>query len=358
MILLLLAILLFLLLTIAYTIWFIIRLIKFYKKRTFLFIPIILLLVAILSILNKTSIFIVFYIYFISFTILIDLLYLIFKKYLKKEYLIKIYKSFIIPASISLLLIVYGLFNIKNIVETTYTIKTNKINEDIKILLLADSHYGEVLKKTELDKIKLELDKVNADIVILAGDMVDESTSKIDMEYLFKTLGKINNKDGIYYIYGNHDQQLYQKNKNYTTKELNDALTKSNIKILKDETYTLDNNITLVGRDNVSNYRASMKELLKNVNKDDFIITLDHQPIKYKENVKNGVDLILSGHTHAGQIFPIEWIIKLFNTADNSYGLKQEDNTSGITTSGLVGWGFPLRTSRNSEYVVITIKGQ
>jgi predicted MPP superfamily phosphohydrolase len=83
---------------------------------------------------------------------------------------------------------------------------------------------------------------------------------------------------------------------------------------------------------------------------------IDHQPVNYLENAGFGIDLLMSGHTHGGQIFPTEIFINLLNTADLSYGYNKVNNMHAIVSSGVSGWGYSIRTSRYSEYVVIDVK--
>jgi len=118
--------------------------------------------------------------------------------------------------------------------------------------------------------------------------------------------------------------------------------------------YTGD--ILLVGREDLSASRISSKELLKNQNTEKYIIMVDHQPVEYENNAQSGVDLMLSGHTHAGQIFPAGYLIKWFHMSDLWYGHTKIGNMDAIVSSGLAGWGYPIRTQKNSEYVIIDIQ--
>ena len=318
----------------------------------------IILLVIIFTLLsfNVFSIIGVFFIHFICISLIIDLIYIVFKKYIKNKNIIKIYKLCILPLLISIIILGYGFINIRNIVETKYTIYTDKeIGEDIRVLLLTDSHYGDIFKKSNLDKLKNRLDEVDADVVILGGDIVDEGTTKEEMEYIFKVFGSIKNKYGIYFVYGNHDEQQYNMNRKYSYDELNEAITTNNIYILNDNYIPINSNIVIAGRNDYSMGRKDIDTYL-DVSKDNYLIMVDHQPVEYLENIDFGIDLIVSGHTHGGQIFPVETFIKLFHTADLSYGYGRFDNMDAIVSSGVAGWGYPIRTSHNSEYVVIDIK--
>ena len=102
--------------------------------------------------------------------------------------------------------------------------------------------------------------------------------------------------------------------------------------------------------------RAEIAELVGDIDNDNFIVTLDHQPHGYDENAEAGVDLILSGHTHGGQIFPANLLFDLFKLNDLNYGYKRIDNNcQAIVTSGLAGWGFPVKTAAPAEYVIIEV---
>jgi len=307
------------------------------------------------------------HILFIS--LIMRLINFIIKKLFKNSFAVsfshwqKIYKSGIVPVVLSAVILTAGYFNMHNIVKTQYTLYTDKEikNDGYTIALIADVHFGVSVDEEELNKKCKEISLQSPDIVILAGDITDSDTSKNQMEAAFEAFGKIKSKYGIFYIYGNHDRTMHQMKNRYTDKELENAITKNGITILKDEVCSINNEITLVGREDLSaermgNGRLSLKELTKNVPQSDYIITLDHQPNDYKENGKLKTDLVLSGHTHGGQIWPANLIQKIFGINDAVYGrTKITKNTNAIVTSGFAGWSYPIKTSAPSEYVIIKV---
>ena len=87
-------------------------------------------------------------------------------------------------------------------------------------------------------------------------------------------------------------------------------------------------------------------------------ILVDHQPVDYDQAARDGYSLILSGHTHAGQIFPFGLVTGITHHSSLNYGLlKLEGGTTAIVSSGISGWGVPIRTSKHSEYVVVRLSG-
>ena len=81
----------------------------------------------------------------------------------------------------------------------------------------------------------------------------------------------------------------------------------------------------------------------------------DHQPSDYKNVKKSGCDIILSGHIHAGQIWPAGLFASLFHFDELNYGKLQQDNFNAVVTSGIAGWEYPIRTEKHSEYVILNI---
>ncbi len=271
----------------------------------------------------------------------------------------KLYGYGLLPVMITGIVLTYGFFNMNHAVKTEYHLITEKKVGNYRIVLLTDIHYGTIQDTNVLkNKIK-EINEQSPDLVVLGGDIVEEGTSKERMEEVFQVLSGIETKYGIYYVYGNHDRQPYTQNRSYTNEELEAAITGNGITILEDHYVEIEDDLILAGRGdaawgNVSG-RASMEEILEEVNRKKYIIVADHQPIETEENDTQGVDLELSGHTHAGQIWPVGILSEL--TGILNYGEYDRGNCKVIVSSGFTGWGYPVRTEEHCEYVIINIDG-
>ena len=227
-----------------------------------------------------------------------------------------------------------------------------------KILVLSDLHTGLTLNGEQLEQKVAEMSYQNPDVVILDGDIVDESTTFEQMQEAFLILSKISNRYGIYYVYGNHDKNAYTSKPNYTPEQLKETIISTGINILEDTTQVINNELVLIGRadkGDMVNVRKDISELVDGLNSSMEWIVLDHQPADYKLCEQNGADMIISGHTHAGQIWPIGFLSSILHLDEMNYGYKVNNNMTAIVTSGIAGWGFPLRTSKHSEYLVINI---
>lgn len=290
--------------------------------------------------------------------ILVEILNIILKR-MDLKYWNNIYLSFAFPIIAVIIIFCYGYYNINNIKRTEYNILTEKNihKEGYKIGLISDIHFGNSLNNEKMEKQVEKLNSENFDILVLAGDIVDESSSLEEVKDIFKILGKVKTKSGIYYVYGNHDMSNYSRKPNYSLKDLKDSINDGNIKILEDESIKITEDLTIIGRkDKTERNRKNSRELIEQADKNTYLILTDHQPVELIENSRLGYDLQLSGHTHNGQIFPFNLIMKFFNLSEFIYGNKKIGKFNIIVSSGFSGWGYPIRTVGNSEYVVINLK--
>ena len=128
----------------------------------------------------------------------------------------------------------------------------------------------------------------------------------------------------------------------------------------------LDGRFYLVGRQDASEEldfgrsRAKIADLISELDEDKFSIVLDHQPRDYNAEADAGADLVLSGHTHGGQLIPLMQLTGWFHIAgdDRIYGTEQRENTDFIVTSGISDWAIKFKTGCRSEYVIVDIQGK
>ncbi len=269
-----------------------------------------------------------------------------------------IFRLSLIPLCGALILVLYGAYHIRDVKQTEYTIESSKLSENLDVVMISDLHYPLTMSEERLQEIANRISNVKPDMVLLCGDLCDEGTTKEEMEYMFRTLGSIDTNYGVFYVYGNHDAQLYSTNRAYTEAEMEATMSLVGIGSLVDKAVTVREDITLVGRQDYSRSREALREVLAGADTSSFVIVMDHQPQEYEIDRENGADLVLSGHTHDGQVFPAGWIISLFHMADVTVGMEHFGDTTAIVSSGMVGWGFPIRTQGDSEYVLVHLKAK
>ena len=248
-----------------------------------------------------------------------------------------------------------GWFLCHHVRQTNYTLATEKPIGSLRIALFADSHIGTTF---DADGMAHHIDTMMRqapDLVVIAGDFVDDGTSRRDMLRACEALGKIRPKYGVWFAFGNHDQGYY-RNRGFSVTDLVRALEENNVNVLGDKTAEIGP-LCLVGRLDVSRSpRKEISELLASAPTDKYIVVIDHEPTDYEEESQTAADLVLSGHTHGGQLFPINRAGEWFGLNDRTYGCEKRSGTEFIVTSGISDWAVKFKTGTQSEYVIIDVK--
>lgn len=344
------------------------RLLKFYgadvKKKGILAINVLLTVAVGFLCLNLLSNVGIIVLHAVAAFAIIDLIALLVRKlYGAREqgrrfaFFKKLYQCGAIPVLAVAVIFAYGAINMNHIRQTAYQITTDKLEGSYRVVLLTDIHYDTVQNSDVLKDKLLEINEQKPDIVVLGGDIVEEGTSKEKMQEVFRLLGSIESRYGVYFVYGNHDRQPYTDTRTFTNEELVQAIEGSGIRILEDEYIEIGTDLILAGRGDAAwgatKKRPSIEEILQGADRSRYIIVADHQPIEAEENAMQGVDLEISGHTHAGQIWPVGLFSELAGTLN--YGEYKQGNCKVIVSSGVAGWRYPVRTGEHCEYVVIDI---
>lgn len=252
-----------------------------------------------------------------------------------------------------------GTYMAFHIFETHYALNTEKdLGKDLRIVEIADSHLGITVDGERFAEQMNRVQSLNPDLVVIVGDFVDDDTEMQDMITACEAFGRLDTTYGVYFVFGNHDNGYFNY-RNFTSQQLRSELEKNGVTILEDESVLIDDRFYLVGRrDRSVEDRLEMDALMSEVDHEKYTIVLDHQPNDYACEAAAEADLVLSGHTHGGHIFPAGQIGLLTGANDSRYGLTVRDKTSFIVTSGISGWAIPIKTGTFSEFVVIDIHGK
>ncbi|NLT07884.1 MAG: metallophosphoesterase [Ruminococcus sp.] len=299
--------------------------------------------------------FVVILIHLTVFWLICDLAAHILKRITKKE--VGRYYAGAAALAITAVYLSTGWFLAHHVYRTEYSLSTSKFISmgKMRVVMLADLHLGLTLDGDEFARQMQRIEDEKPDVVIIPGDFVDDSSRKDDMIKACKALN-IKTTFGVYFVYGNHDKGYYN-NRDFTYEELEEELYKNGVTVLKDEYVLVSRLFYIIGRqDKSEDERASMEELMSGVDKSKFIIVADHQPNSFDEEAAAGADLVLSGHTHGGHIWPAGQIGLLIGANDRIYGMEKRNDTTFIVTSGISGWAIPFKTGTKSEYVVIDIE--
>lgn len=245
----------------------------------------------------------------------------------------------------------FGYVNFKHpkIVQLEIQSSKQQQNKEINIVALSDLHLGAQIDKSQLKSYVQLINSLQPDLVLIAGDIIDRIVNHVVSQKMEEEFQQINSKYGVYAVFGNHEYYGEGIDK------VADFYKKATINLLQDTAVLVQDDFYLIGRDDRTNKkRLDLEQIIQNIDTEKPTILLDHQPINTDEAMKNKIDLQLSGHTHNGQFFPVNWIVK--KMYENGYGYSQKENTHIYVTSGLGIWGPLYRIGTQSEVVQIKFK--
>lgn len=227
------------------------------------------------------------------------------------------------------------------------TIGDSISSKPLRIVAISDLHLGYGIGKGEFEKWIDLINSEHPDIVLIAGDIIDNSVRPLNEGNFAESFHKIKAPMGIYACPGNHE---YISGFSGSL----DFIGKTGVHMLRDSVALVDSSFYVIGRDDRSNpNRKELKDLVANLDKSKPIILLDHQPYNLEEAEANGIDIQFSGHTHQGQVWPISQITKQLYEKDHGYIKK--GNANIYVSSGIGIWGGKFRIGTQSEYVVIDV---
>lgn len=223
---------------------------------------------------------------------------------------------------------------------------------ELNVVLATDIHLGTIVGRKRFSQMVEKINAQEPDIILLAGDVVDEDIEPVVRLNLGEMLLSLRSRYGTYAIPGNHEY-IGGAEKAFA------YLKQHKVTLLRDSVICIDSAFYLAGRDDrdggrhKGGKRKEVDVLLANLDHSLPIILMDHQPFAFQKAVDAGVDLQLSGHTHVGQMWPFNYITHAMYETD--YGYLKKGNTQFYVSSGAGTWGPPMRIGNRPEIVNIHI---
>ena len=230
----------------------------------------------------------------------------------------------------------------------TVNLQTPVLTENKKIAFIADTHFGATVSPKRAESLSKILEKEKPDLILFGGDIF-ETDFQNSIPYTDILANISQNKK--FAVFGNHEYYIGLDNARA-------SFNKSGINLLENKSYNLED-INIIGINDIKTSQITKQELenilKKEIKPNTFNILLTHTPMLFKEAAKNGVDLMLSGHTHKGQIFPFNFLVRL--ATPYIYGQFKDGKSNLIVTAGTFFWGPPMRFLTNNEIIIINLQG-
>lgn len=300
--------------------------------------------------------------YFFLLVVLFDLLRLInhyipfFPEFVRANY--QQFRFYLLIGSVALT----GLLLAGGHINTLYP-KTTSLEIDIpknagnmkslRAVMMSDIHLGTLIGNGHFEKIVEKVNVIQPEIIFLAGDILDEDLEPVIRQNIGETLRQLKAPLGVYAVMGNHEHIG-------GASDAYEYLTNHGIRIVRDSVVKINQSFYLVGREDRDKPRFSGKErlplevLMEGIDQEFPVIMMDHQPFYLEKAADLGVDLMLSGHTHHGQLWPINFITRAIYTI--SYGYGKIGNMHAYVSNGVGTWGPPVRVGNRPEIVELKIR--
>ncbi len=220
----------------------------------------------------------------------------------------------------------------------------------MRIAVVSDIHLGYLIDRRYAKKYVDLILEQEPDLVLFVGDIIDAEIAPIVNQKMEEEFLRLKPRYGVYSCTGNHEYRYEAETK---IKWLNDE---ANIKMIRDSAVLIDSSFYIVGReDYVNPERDSLESILENENVDKSfpMIVLNHTPDNLVEEMENGADIALYGHTHDGQVFPFNIFTRM--VFEVSRGYKKKENTHVFVSSGVGLSGPQYRIGTKSEIVVLDV---
>jgi len=250
----------------------------------------------------------------------------------------------------SVAVVVAGAINLNTIRVSGYQIEVPRRNTNIdhlRVAFVADFHIEQNTDPHFVQQFVRKVSAVKPDLLLYGGDLIEGDRENETTETIESALKSIQTKYGIYGVPGNHEFNRRHETGNF--------YRKAGITLLCDTIVRIENAFYLAGRfDERLRQRKTISVILGSNTSDLPIILMDHRPTQLQEVSQTAVDVQFSGHTHNGQLFPINLI--LHSIYELSWGYQKIRNTHFFVTSGLRLWGPPVKTAGKSEIMLVDIR--
>lgn len=267
--------------------------------------------------------------------------------------------AFVTEAGTTLLVLlaiflIWGSRNAWSTVVRTHRLKVDKsigTSVPLTVAVASDLHLGNIVGNRHLRRMVREMNAMNPDIILLAGDVLDDSIEPFLRNRMEQQLKQLKARYGVYAVLGNHEYY------GGSIAQYTEVMRSVGIQVLQDEVVETSG-VYVVGRkdktaEHMEGGRLSVETLLHGVDRSKPILMMDHQPTGFGIASEAGVDVLLSGHTHRGQIAPNHWITRRLFELDWGYLLKNKLHV--IVSSGYGTWGPPIRLASRSELIKLEL---
>jgi uncharacterized protein len=252
---------------------------------------------------------------------------------------------------------IYGLVEARSIGITRLQVRMSNLPsqlEGLRIAQISDVHMGRIVRGSRLERIVTMVNDMHPDLIVITGDLVDAEA--LHMEDMVHPLRRLKSKYGVFAVPGNHEY--------FAEIDRSQAfMEEAGVTMLRNRWVTVAGGLQLVGRDDpagawiAGEKISSLEEIMRGTDRSKPTILLSHTPVTtFEELQSHGIQLQLSGHTHKGQLWPFNYIVKLIYKMP--YGRFTSGDTTIYVSRGTGTWGPPMRVAARPEITLVTLSAK
>lgn len=245
-----------------------------------------------------------------------------------------------------------GMVHARKLVTVNYQVPVEHLGKEARLVLLSDLHIGHFVGKKHIQNLVAQVNRLKPDLVLISGDLINAGNTGEcpDIDQVARELEGLRTEHGVFAVTGNHDPAPEDP-------DFRRFLRRARIHLLEDKTCDAGP-VQLVGRKSKIRPRAALTELMADCTGEKPVVVLDHDPIGIQEARQAGADCVLCGHTHRGQVFPLDLLVRLLYPKEELWGMGRKEKTTSIVSAGAGYFSMPMRLGSDSEIVCIDLKSQ
>ena len=258
-------------------------------------------------------------------------------------------------------MMLWSYFKAMRLVTTTYRLQTTKPlpGGKLRVLQISDLHPGKgAMDRKRIPELNRRIRELNPDMILFTGDIFDEHVERPDFDSFNAFFATLDPPGGKWFVLGNHDLFHHWREPSFGRADLERGFAAAGVRILEDTSVLLPCGVRIVGRKDYLYTQDSLftaAQLMPGGPDDHYTVWLDHEPRDFKNAAAAGADLILSGHTHGGQVWPAG-AVGMVAKNERNYGRKHiADHCDAIVSGGTGTWGYKFRTQGRTEIVCAEI---
>lgn len=226
--------------------------------------------------------------------------------------------------------------------------KTASSVKNLRIAMVSDIHLGYLIDRNILHMYVDKILEQKPDVIFLVGDIIDYDLPYLQEQRMDLELRRLSAPYGVYASTGNHEYRLNGEEK------IKWLSNEAGLTVLRDSALFVANSFYVVGReDDKAPHKKKLSDILSKVDKSFPVLVMNHEPHFLEEEADNKVDVAFYGHTHDGQLFPANLLVKTMY--ELSHGYKKKGNTHIFVSSGLGLSGPQYRIGTISEIMVVNV---